>query len=98
VRFAAGAGITALVGPSGQGKTSTLDAVAGLLRPRAGRIVVGGVTLFDAAAGVTCARGARGRLCLSGLAAVSASERARQPAVWRAAGWGRGRRGAAAEP
>jgi molybdate transport system ATP-binding protein len=51
VRFAAGAGITALVGPSGQGKTSTLDAVAGL-RPRAGRIVVGGVTLFDAAAGV----------------------------------------------
>lgn len=59
VRFAAGAGITALVGPSGQGKTSTLDAVAGLLRPRAGRIVVGGVTLFDAAAGVNLAPEAR---------------------------------------
>src|SRR5262249_42708267 len=33
--------------PSGAGKTSTLDAVAGLLRPRRGRIAVGDMVLFD---------------------------------------------------
>ncbi|MDR6510183.1 molybdate transport system ATP-binding protein [Novosphingobium capsulatum] len=52
VRVAGGGGITALVGPSGQGKTSTLDAVAGLLRPLSGHIAVGGTVLFDAARGI----------------------------------------------
>jgi molybdate transport system ATP-binding protein len=52
VRVAGAAGITALVGPSGQGKTSTLDAVAGLLRPVSGRIAVGGTVLFDAGQGI----------------------------------------------
>lgn len=42
----------ALVGPSGAGKTTLLEAVAGLKRPRAGRITVGSRTLFDAARGV----------------------------------------------
>ncbi|WP_425229873.1 ATP-binding cassette domain-containing protein [Sphingomonas sp.] len=51
-RFASDAGATVLVGPSGAGKTSVLHAIAGLLRPAAGQIRVGGVTLFDAAAGV----------------------------------------------
>lgn len=50
--FTAGAGLTALIGPSGAGKTSLLDAVAGLLRPRRGRIVVAGKVLFDSAAGI----------------------------------------------
>jgi molybdate transport system ATP-binding protein len=40
-------GITALFGPSGAGKTTTLDAIAGLRRPRAGRIAVGERRLFD---------------------------------------------------
>lgn len=50
--FASDAKLTALVGPSGVGKTSTLNAIAGLIRPRAGRITVAGNVLFDSAAGV----------------------------------------------
>jgi len=50
-RFAATGGLTALFGPSGAGKTSLLNMVAGLLRPDAGRIVVNGRVLFDSAAG-----------------------------------------------
>ncbi len=48
--FASDAGLTALFGPSGAGKTSVLNMVAGLLRPDAGRIAVGGRVLFDARA------------------------------------------------
>jgi ABC-type sulfate/molybdate transport systems ATPase subunit len=40
-------GTVALVGPSGAGKTTVLRAVAGLVRPRSGRIAVGGETWFD---------------------------------------------------
>jgi len=50
--LSSGAGLTALFGPSGAGKTSLLNMVAGLLRPDGGRIAVGGETLFDSAAGV----------------------------------------------
>lgn len=46
------AALTALTGPSGVGKTSILNMVSGLLRPDFGRIVVGGVTLFDAEQGI----------------------------------------------
>ncbi|MDE2412392.1 MAG: ATP-binding cassette domain-containing protein [Sphingomonadales bacterium] len=45
--FASAGGLTALFGPSGAGKTSVLNMVAGLLRPDAGRVVVGGEVLFD---------------------------------------------------
>jgi molybdate transport system ATP-binding protein len=52
VHFAADSGLTAIVGPSGAGKTSVLDAIAGLLRPASARIVCGGRTLVDTAGGV----------------------------------------------
>jgi molybdate transport system ATP-binding protein len=44
--------LTALVGPSGVGKTTTLNCIAGLIRPDAGRIAVGGSALFDSEADV----------------------------------------------
>ncbi|HZZ94067.1 MAG TPA: molybdenum ABC transporter ATP-binding protein [Usitatibacter sp.] len=51
-RFASGAPIVALFGRSGSGKTSVVEAIAGLVRPRRGRIVVAGRALFDSAAGI----------------------------------------------
>lgn len=46
-RFQADTGLTVLFGPSGAGKTSVLNMIAGLLRPDAGHVRVGGTTLFD---------------------------------------------------
>lgn len=46
------AGVTALFGRSGAGKTTIIQAVAGVVRPDAGRIAVEGETFFDAARGV----------------------------------------------
>lgn len=55
--FASTQDLVVLFGPSGSGKTLTLQAIAGLVRPDAGRIAVGDRVLFDAAAGVdVCAR------------------------------------------
>ena len=51
VAFEAPAGVTALFGPSGAGKSSIVAAIAGLLRPDAGRIVVDGVVLSDCTIG-----------------------------------------------
>jgi len=45
-------GKVVLFGPSGAGKTLTLQCLAGLVRPDAGRVVVDGRVYFDAAAGV----------------------------------------------
>ncbi|MCI4662227.1 MAG: molybdenum ABC transporter ATP-binding protein [Neomegalonema sp.] len=51
-RFEAPSGITVLFGHSGSGKTSVIQAVAGLLRPDEGRIAVAGQVLLDTQAGV----------------------------------------------
>jgi molybdate transport system ATP-binding protein len=45
--FSAEGGATALFGPSGAGKTSLINMIAGLLRPDRGRIVLDGEVLFD---------------------------------------------------
>ena len=52
VRFQAPGGATALFGPSGAGKTSVINMIAGLLRPDCGRIALDGIVLFDASAGI----------------------------------------------
>jgi molybdate transport system ATP-binding protein len=52
VTFAADAPVVALYGASGAGKSLTLQAMAGLLRPARGHVRVGGRTLYDAAAHV----------------------------------------------
>ncbi len=44
--------LTALFGPSGSGKTTLVNIVAGLIRPREGRVVVDGRVLVDSAANV----------------------------------------------
>jgi molybdate transport system ATP-binding protein len=52
LEFEAAAGVTVLFGPSGAGKTLTLDSIAGFVRPDQGRILLDGEILFDGAAGV----------------------------------------------
>ena len=44
--------VTALFGPSGAGKSTIIHAIAGLSHPQAGRIVLGGQTLFDSDRGL----------------------------------------------
>ncbi|MFU8777537.1 MAG: ATP-binding cassette domain-containing protein, partial [Roseovarius sp.] len=51
-QFRAPPGVTVLFGRSGSGKSSIVNAVAGLLMPDEGRIVSGDRVLLDTAAGV----------------------------------------------
>ncbi|MBD9369399.1 molybdenum ABC transporter ATP-binding protein [Xanthomonas sp. XNM01] len=52
VRVEEDARVVALTGHSGAGKTTVLNAIAGLLRPQSGRIEIDGRTLYDSAAGI----------------------------------------------
>ena len=49
--FRAAPGFTILFGPSGAGKTTVLDCIAGLAKPDSGRIAIDDRVLFDAAQG-----------------------------------------------
>lgn len=51
-RFAGDRELIVLFGHSGSGKSLTLRAIAGLLRPDRGRIAIGGAPVFDAAQGI----------------------------------------------
>ena len=59
--------VLALCGPSGAGKTTLLDVIAGLRRPRRGRIAIDEAVFLDTARGDRRSRAlAPDRLCLSG--------------------------------
>lgn len=60
VKFATAARALALFGHSGCGKTTTLLAIAGLLRPQRGRIAIDARVLFDHAAHLDLAPARRG--------------------------------------
>ena len=51
-RFRASSGVTALFGPSGAGKTTIVNMIAGLLKPDKGSIILDETVMFDAEAGV----------------------------------------------
>ena len=51
IAFEAPPGVTVLFGRSGSGKTTIVNAVAGLLRPQTGRIAIDARVLLDTAAG-----------------------------------------------
>jgi molybdate transport system ATP-binding protein len=88
-RIEGGAGLTVLFGPSGAGKTSVLNMVAGLIEPDRGHVRVSGETCSTPRWGSICrpSAGACG-LCVPGSAAVPASSRACEPALWLAHGEG----------
>lgn len=50
--FGGAPGVTALFGPSGAGKSTVIGALAGLIRPSFGRVVLAGVTLLDTGRGI----------------------------------------------
>jgi molybdate transport system ATP-binding protein len=52
VSFVSESGVTALFGPSGAGKTTIVNMIAGLLKPDRGKIAIDGQAVFDGAAGI----------------------------------------------
>lgn len=60
IAFKSESTVTALSGPSGAGKSSVVSAIAGLSRPKQGRIEIGGRLLFDSAARINVATHKRG--------------------------------------
>ena len=71
----------AVLGPNGSGKSTVLGVVAGLVRPDAGRVVLDGRTLTDAAEVIVSARSLRSKIKAS---------RARRRR-WAARAWSRAR-------
>lgn len=52
VSLSAGSELVAIFGPSGSGKSLTLQCIAGLLKPDEGRIAINGRPVFDSAQGI----------------------------------------------
>lgn len=55
IDFEAGNGVTGIIGPSGSGKSMTLQTIAGLAAPDEGHIILDGEVFADAARGVSLA-------------------------------------------
>ena len=68
--------LVVLLGPTGAGKTTTLRLVAGLERPDAGRVIIGGEDVSS-----RTARGARRGIRVPAVFALSASDGLRQPRI-----------------
>ncbi len=51
--FEAPPGVTVLLGPSGSGKSTTLSVIAGLVRPRVGRVTLGDEVWLDVEGGIS---------------------------------------------
>ena len=62
--FKAPRGVTALFGPSGAGKTSLVNLIAGLLKPDEGRIALGEKILFDSSRNIHLPPERRGVGCV----------------------------------
>jgi molybdate transport system ATP-binding protein len=60
VAFVSSGGVTALFGPSGAGKTSVANAIAGIATPDAGYVRLDGEPVYDSRAGVDVPAHARG--------------------------------------
>ena len=80
VRLQVGTEICVLFGPSGVGKTTTLNIIAGLLAPDAGEITAGRPPAFSPGPARNCLQRAgqasQHRVCVPGLRPLSPSERA----------------------
>jgi molybdate transport system ATP-binding protein len=50
--FATDSRVTSIFGPSGAGKTTLVNVIAGLVRPKTGRVAVDGAVLLDTGAGI----------------------------------------------
>ena len=82
VAFENGAGITALFGRSGSGKSMTINLIAGLRRPDRGSIVLDGRVLVDTEAShLRACLSAPGRARVPGCSALPASQRQAKSSV-----------------
>lgn len=52
IEFSVGNEALAILGASGSGKSLTLGCIAGIVRPDSGRVIIDGVTVFDAVRGI----------------------------------------------
>ena len=83
LKFQVPNGVSALFGRSGAGKTTLVNAVAGLITPQKGRIEIAGRAVFDAGAGSKHSpASAWHRLCFSRPPIISSYERAAQFELW----------------
>jgi molybdate transport system ATP-binding protein len=83
------AGVTAIFGASGAGKSLLLDAIAGFARPQSGRILLNDAILFDGATGVHLPPQLRGCVLVPAADSLFPHMTPRQNLIFAAARWPR---------